>query len=86
MLKYEAFKNFYIFTLLRYESSAYVDIANSSPKRESFTTLDANIAYKFDFGLELNAGVKNITDENYYFTLGHPEEGRVYHLGFRYSF
>lgn len=86
MVKFEPFKNFYIIPLLRYESSAYVDMANSSPKRDAFTTLDISLAYKFDFGLELNAGVKNISDEDYYYTLGHPEEGRTYHFGFRYSF
>lgn len=86
MIDYKPIPNLSIIPVFRYESNRYVDNEASSPKTRPFFTMDLRVAYKFDFGLELNAGVKNITDKNYYYSEGFPEEGRTYYVGVRYLF
>lgn len=86
LVTYEPINGLFIMPLFRYESSRYVDNEASSPKTKPFFTMDLKMAYRFKNGLELNAGIKNITDKNYYYSEGFPEEGRTYYAGIRYLF
>ena len=78
---------------MHYQSDAYTqnDFSNSKGRRNSYTTFDANLRYKFNEGLELYAGVRNLFDEEYANTIisgatYYPADGRSYYAGFRYSF
>lgn len=78
---------------MHYQSDAYAqnDFSNSKGRRNSYTTFDANLRYKFNEGLELYAGVRNLFDEEYANIIisgatYYPADGRSYYAGFRYSF
>lgn len=76
-----------------YQSSAYgnSDFKNDFGKNNEYTTVDTNLKYSFDNGLEIYAGVRNLFDEEYctsFISYGsyYPADGRSYYAGFRYSF
>ena len=52
----------------------------------SFTTLDAGVLVPLRVGINLQGGVKNLFDRNYYCWEGFPEPGRQAHLTLRYAF
>lgn len=85
-LAYKPFAKLTIIPAMRYETERYVDTAVSKPKTESFMTVDVKVVYQATKALEIAAGVKNVFDENYYFTEGHPQEGRNYYATVRYVF
>ena len=74
-----------------YQSAAYgnSDFANKDGNNE-YTTVDTNLTYKFNDGLEIYGGVKNLFDEEYCNAIVNggynPADGRSYYVGFRYNF
>lgn len=72
------------------------DFKNQKGRDNDYITFNANVRYKFDNGLELYAGIKNLFDKDYatvtvidYITQEkayHPADGRSYYAGFKYSF
>ena len=56
------------------------------PYAEGFATLDLAWIVPLKNGLSWEAGVKNITDRNYYYNAGYPEEGRNWYTNMRYRF
>lgn len=85
-LKYSPFKSLDIIPSLRYETERYVDNRYSTPTTKDFTLVDLKIAYRVTKEFEVSAGIKNLFDEYYYYTEGHPEEGRSYYATVRYTF
>ena len=87
-------------TDLYYQSSAYAqdDFDNYFSKENDFITVDANLNYKVNDGLEVYTGVRNLFDEEYANaitstrspwnprTVFYPADGRSYYAGFRYNF
>ena len=76
-----------------YQSSAYgsSDFKNDFGKNNEYTTVDTNLKYSFDNGLEIYGGIRNLFDEEYctsFISYGsyNPADGRSYYAGFRYSF
>ncbi|MDY3059861.1 MAG: TonB-dependent receptor [Fusobacterium sp.] len=75
-----------------YQSAAYgsSDFANKDGKNNEYTTVDTNLTYKFNDGLEIYGGVKNLFDEEYCNAIVNggynPADGRSYYAGFRYNF
>ena len=76
-----------------YQSAAYgsSDFANEKGKNNEYTTVDTNLTYKVNDGLEIYGGVKNLFDEEYcnsftQYDMYNPADGRSYYAGFRYNF
>ena len=76
-----------------YQASAYgsSDFTNINGKNNSYTTVDTNLAYNFESGLEVYGGIKNLFDEEYCTSFTqygsyNPADGRSYYAGFRYTF
>lgn len=75
-----------------YQSAAYgnSDFGNKKGKNNECTTVDTNLTYKFNNGLEIYGGVKNLFDEEYCNSFVdwsyNPADGRNYYAGFRYNF
>lgn len=76
-----------------YQSAAYgsADFQNNFGKNNEYTTVDTNIRYNFDNGLEIYGGIKNIFDEEYcnsFIGYGsyYPADGRSFYAGFKYNF
>lgn len=76
-----------------YQSSAYgnSDFKNDFGKNNEYTTVDTNLKYSFDNGLEIYGGIRNLFDKEYctsFISYGsyYPADGRSYYAGFRYSF
>lgn len=76
-----------------YQSNAYGgdDFKNQGGKNNEYTTVDTNLTYKFNDGLEIYGGIKNLFDEEYcnsftQYDMYNPADGRSYYAGFRYNF
>lgn len=80
-----------------YLSSAYAqdDFANKLGKENAYTTVDTNLTYKFNDGLEIYGGIRNLFDREYAnaitsspagYKAYYPADGRSYYAGFRYNF
>lgn len=81
-----------------YQSSEYAedDIENRFGKLNSYTTIDTNLSYKLDNGLEVYAGIKNLFNKKYAMVMStfeaipgieyYPANGRSYYTGIKYSF
>lgn len=76
-----------------YQSDAYGgdDFKNEGGKNNEYTTVDTNLTYKFNDGLEIYGGIKNLFDEEYcnsftQYDMYNPADGRSYYAGFRYNF
>ena len=92
----------YVNTDIYYQADAYAedDFDNYFGKENDYVTVDANISYTLDNGLELYGGIRNLFDEEYCNTitstrspwgagprtLFYPADGRSYYAGFRYNF
>lgn len=79
------------------KSYAQDDFENYFGKQDDYTTVDLNVAYTFNTGLEIYGGVKNLFDEEYYNTVTstragnartvyYPADGRSIYAGFKYNF
>lgn len=59
---------------------------------DSYSTVDVGLVYKFEKGLTLSAGIKNIFNKRYYEYVGdakytvQPAEERTYYMGIKYTF
>lgn len=85
-----------------YQSKIYAedDFDNYFSKGNEYITVDTNIKYKFESGLELYAGVRNLFDKKYANAITstrsvfgdgprkvyYPADGRSYYLGFNFNF
>ena len=88
----------YVNTDIYYQADAYAedDFDNYFGKENDYVTVDANISYTLDNGLELYGGIRNLFDEEYSYTTilssdrknmsYQPADGRSYYAGFRYNF
>jgi iron complex outermembrane receptor protein len=56
------------------------------PRPESYATTDLGVIAPIRAGISVQAGVKNLFDRNYFYTVGYPEIGRNWFLNFRYRF
>ena len=93
---------FLLNTDLYYQSKMYAedDFDNVLGKDDSYVTVNMNLSYKFDNGIELYGGIKNIFNERYADTIAvarspfgsdvkmsyYPGNGRSVYMGFRYQF
>ena len=93
---------FLLNTDLYYQSKMYAedDFDNVLGKDDSYVTVNMNLSYKFDNGIELYGGIKNIFNERYADTIAvarspfgpdvkmsyYPGNGRSIYMGFRYQF
>jgi iron complex outermembrane receptor protein len=57
-----------------------------APYAESFATMDLGGIIPIVKGADLQIGVNNLFDRNYYYTAGYPEEGRNWYVNLRYKF
>jgi len=79
-----------------YSSKTYStdDFANKLGKDNDYITVDANLKYKFENGLEIYTGIRNLFDKKYanivtsntQYKVYYPSDGRSYYAGFKYSF
>ncbi|WP_289102814.1 TonB-dependent receptor [uncultured Fusobacterium sp.] len=81
-----------------YQSKAYAqdDFANKLGKVNDYVTVDTNLRYKLDNGLEVYGGIRNLFDEEYSgsmvcdgtftFHAYRPADGRSFYAGFKYNF
>ena len=97
---YHFTEQFSINTDLYYQSKAYADddFNNNFEKENSYATLNINFSYKFNNGIELYGGVKNLFDKKYADSVAimkshfgsrsvyYPAEGRNIYAGFKYQF
>jgi iron complex outermembrane recepter protein len=78
-----------------YLSSAYAQDDFANKLGNAYTTVDTNLTYKFNGGLEIYGGVRNLFDREYAnaitsspagYKAYYPADGRSYYAGFRYNF
>lgn len=79
-----------------YSSKTYStdDFANKLGKDNDYITVDTNLKYKFENGLEIYTGIRNLFDKEYstivtsntQYKVYYPADGRSYYAGFKYSF
>lgn len=85
-----------------YQSSAYAedDFDNFFSKGNNYVTVDANLSYTFENGVELYTGISNLFDKKYVNTttstrsswapgprkVYYPANGRSVHVGIKYTF
>jgi iron complex outermembrane receptor protein len=55
-------------------------------RTSNFATWDVSGSLPLYKGAKIQAGVKNLLDRNYFYTFGHPEEGRNWFFNARYAF
>ena len=84
--KYMPTSKLSVIPLVRAESERYVDNTVSTPTTKAFIVMDLKVAYQATKSMEISAGIKNMFDENYYYTEGYPMEGRNYYATARYTF
>jgi iron complex outermembrane recepter protein len=72
---------------LEYDSKRYCQSTSTTVRvAKSFTVVNAKATYEIVRGLQIEAGVKNLFDENYEINEGFPMAGRTYfsHLTYRF--
>ena len=52
----------------------------------NFATADLGIVVPVRYGLDLQSGVRNLFDRNYFYVQGYPEPGRNWYFNVRYRF
>ena len=96
---YNFTSNFFINGDLYYMGKSYAqdDFENYFGKQDDYVTVDINTSYKFNTGLEIYGGVRNLFDKDYYNTVTstrsgnartvyYPADGRSVYAGFKYEF
>ena len=56
------------------------------PYGSSFGTVDIGTVLPIAAGFSIQAGIKNLFDRDYYYTVGYPEAGRNWYFNGRYRF
>ncbi|WP_130889823.1 TonB-dependent receptor family protein [Fusobacterium ulcerans] len=79
-----------------YSSKTYStdDFANKLGKDNDYITVDTNLKYNFENGLEIYTGIRNLFDKKYanivtsntQYKVCYPADGRSYYAGFKYNF
>lgn len=64
----------------RYSTSDGIQVA------DEYLVMGSKLGYSFNNGMTLEAGAKNLLDENYEIQEGYPEAGRTLYANLRYSF
>ncbi|MFT7003055.1 MAG: iron complex outermembrane receptor protein [Sulfurimonas sp.] len=85
-LKYTPTEKWAFIPSIQYQSETYTDNESSSNRTPSFIVGDVKVKYNVTKSCEVSAAINNVTDENYYYTFGYPEEGRNYSLAVNYTF
>jgi iron complex outermembrane recepter protein len=71
----------------RYEAGAFtVDQANTFYKVPGFASVDWGMTFPISHVANLQTGVKNLLDRNYYYQEGFPEPGRNWYMNLRFRF
>lgn len=97
---YHVTEQFHINTDVYYQSKAYADddFKNEFSKENSYTTWDLHLSYRFQNGMEIYGGAKNLLDKKYAHSVAimrspfasqkvyHPANGRNVYVGFKYRF
>lgn len=79
------------------KSYAEDDFENYFGKQNDYITVDINVSYTFNTGLEIYGGIRNLFDKEYYNTVTstrafnprtvyYPADGRNLYTGFKYNF
>lgn len=83
--KYDIIKNLAVYANIKHELDTYLSYSNNTYDKSDFTTVNTKLMYTYK-DVSFEAGVKNLLDENYYYSLGYYEPGREYFLNMKYSF
>lgn len=98
---YNFTSNFMVNGDMYYLSGAYNqdDFANKGGRDGDYTIFNVNTRYRFNTGLEIYAGIRNLFDEKYFnavissYSSGnltrevyYPADGRSFYAGFKYNF
>jgi iron complex outermembrane recepter protein len=67
-----------LFAKAQYNSKRYEEVGGSWEELDDFWVVDAKAIFDFTDNLRLEAGLKNLFDENYEYSTGFPREGRTY--------
>jgi iron complex outermembrane recepter protein len=78
----------------RYEGGIALQDGSFSPKASplnlpfatSYGTVDLGTLIRVYAGFSVQAGVRNLSDRDYYYTAGYPEPGRNWYFNLRYQF
>lgn len=84
--KYNPIAKLALISSVRMESERYVDNEVNTPTTKDFMVMDIKSTYQVTKAFEVSAGIKNVFDKYYYYTEGHPTEGRNYYATVRYIF
>ncbi|HXE13095.1 MAG TPA: TonB-dependent receptor plug domain-containing protein [Bryobacteraceae bacterium] len=80
-------RNILLLATARYESGRISqDDAGIYGPASNFSTMDLGTVVPIKAGLDLQAGIKNIFDRNYFYVAGYPELGRNWYFNVRYRF
>lgn len=78
---------FSLYTNAKFRDGVYEQITNLSyVEMASFTTFDTKLIYAYMDNLQLEAGIKNLTDKVIQYNVGFPEAGREYFATMNYKF
>jgi len=83
-VEWEVFSRLTLVPNLEYNSSRYSSSIGTKADGFWLGNLDAQVALPRGFGL--NAGIRNVLDEDYELNEGYPEEGRNYYVSVQYRF
>jgi iron complex outermembrane receptor protein len=68
------------------QDNTYDYAPENLPYGSSYATMDLGTIVPIHSGVSVQAGIKNLFDENYYYDPGFPEPGRNMFINFRYRF
>lgn len=68
------------------ETGRFSSNGNDYVRLPGFGVTEAKLSYEINKNINIDAGISNIFDKNYFYTEGYPEEGRLYFANLRYSF
>ena len=76
-----------LYANMRFRDGAYSqDGSGNYLEVPDFTTFDVKLIYRMSKGLSAEAGVRNLTDEDYGYDVGFPEPGREYFVTLAYRY
>jgi iron complex outermembrane receptor protein len=69
-----------------YNSNRWNSESSDTEQVGTFALVNMKASYEIKKDLSVEAGIKNLFDREYEYTLGYPEPGRTYFLGMHYKF